>query len=153
MCGGAGKTPGKLPPVRHSHHPGVWCWGGHDSTHTRRPAAHLGEEHGVISELLRYRRRRWQTEKNGRRESRSRDVRVGSAPAEETETAVETERLRLRGGLGIRPDLALPGGSTSVQLVPPVRRHRLQDPEGERGAVPSLRKLGPSATSRRQQPE
>lgn len=74
-------------------------------------------------------------------------------PLQETEIHVQVVRLRVRG----RPrtlsestpgsDRGASTAATAVHLVPAVRRHRLQDPEREGGAFPSMQKLGAAATS------
>lgn len=91
---------------------------------------------------------------------------AADGPAQEADTHEQVERLRFRGRLlGILPDFIPGSGSGSVrcvpapfrrascrtaavQLVPPVRRRRFPDPDGQRGAVPLLQEPGTTATSR-----
>lgn len=71
-------------------------------------------------------------------------------PSQKTETYIQAQRLRFRGRITV---LFIPGSGrcvlsafsgrwnslrTAFQLVPSVRRHRIQDPERERSAVSSL---------------
>lgn len=86
---------------------------------------------------------------------------AGASPAErplqETETHVQVERLRFRGRHGALAK-SVPGsdgdvsaaaaGGSPVHLVSAVRRHRLQNPEGEGDALSSVQELGSTATSR-----
>lgn len=141
-----------------------------DVTHTREvaecPGAAVRCVTGASEDGGSRRRRLWlrdgsQTETDNRRGPSVGRAHAGASPAErplqETETHVQVERLRFRGRHGALAK-SVPGsdgglsaaaaGGSPVHLVSAVRRHRLQNPEGEGGALPSVQEPGSTATSR-----
>lgn len=146
-----GKTPGKVTGgnwVQRSRGVAVRC------------AIGLSEDGGSCRERLRLRDAS-QTETDNQSGHSVRRAHAGAATAErplqETEVNVQVLRFRFRG----RPRTlyeSIPGSDggvstaakrgAAVHLVHTVRRHRLQNPEREGGALSSVQKLGSTAASR-----
>lgn len=160
----SGEDPGKTDVTRRSSPPPI------TNIQTAAFRAGLdwtGGRDGVICERWMWLRDRLQTEEDSRCITSNWRAHTGPAeadcPAQKADAHVQAEWLRFRGRFGMLTSF-IPGSDTcfpaphsfirrascraAVHLVPPVRWHRVQDPEGERGAVSSLQKLGSPATSR-----